>query len=70
MLRRVRETLKPGGRLVLLEYRKEDRTIPIRPEHKMTVDEARVEVEAEGYTLVRVDRRLPRQHVLNFAIRA
>jgi len=70
MLRRVRETLKPGGRLVLLEYRKEDRTIPIRPEHKMTVDEARVEVEAEGYTLVRVDRRLPRQHVLIFAIRA
>jgi ubiquinone/menaquinone biosynthesis C-methylase UbiE len=37
MLRHLREALKPGGRLVLLEYRKEDPTIPIRPEHKMSV---------------------------------
>ena len=36
MLRHMREALKPGGRLVLLEYRKEDPSIPIRPEHKMT----------------------------------
>ena len=35
MLRRMREALKPGGRLVLLEYRKEDPSIPIRLEHKM-----------------------------------
>jgi len=64
MLRRVSETLKPDGHLVLLEYRKEDPRIPIRPEHKMSVDEARMEIEAEGYTLSRVDHRLPRQHVL------
>ncbi|MGC4085286.1 MAG: methyltransferase [Vicinamibacterales bacterium] len=31
MLRRMRESLKPDGRLVLLEYRKEDPSIPIRP---------------------------------------
>ena len=36
MLRRMRAALKPGGRLVLLEYRKEDPSIPIRLEHKMT----------------------------------
>src|SRR3954451_20159751 len=39
MLRHLREALKPGGRLVLLEYRKEDPTVPIKPEHKMRVAE-------------------------------
>ena len=68
MLRRLREALKPGGRLVLLEYRKEDPAIPIRPEHKMTVAEARMEVEAEGFTLSRVDESLPRQHILIFNV--
>jgi ubiquinone/menaquinone biosynthesis C-methylase UbiE len=66
MLRHMRDALKPGGRLVLLEYRKEDPAIPIRPEHKMSVAEAKLEVEAEGYTLTRVDEVLPRQHILIF----
>jgi ubiquinone/menaquinone biosynthesis C-methylase UbiE len=66
MLRHIREALKPGGRLVLLEYRKEDPTIPIRLEHKMSVREAKLEVEAEGYALSMVDESLPRQHVLVF----
>jgi ubiquinone/menaquinone biosynthesis C-methylase UbiE len=66
MLRRMRESLKPGGRLVLLEYRKEDPSIPIRPDHKMSVAEAKMEVEAEGFTLASVDERLPRQHILAF----
>ena len=67
MLRRLRESLKPGGRLVLLEYRKEDRTVPIKPDHKMSVAEAKMEVEAEGFTLAKVDEALPRQHILIFA---
>ena len=66
MLRHIREAIKPGGRLVLLEYKKEDPSIPIRPEHKMTVAEAKMEVEAEGFKLTRVDNGLPRQHVLIF----
>ena len=66
MLRHLRESLKPGGRLVLLEYRKEDPTVPIKPEHKMSVADAKMEVEAEGYTLSRVDEALPRQHILIF----
>ena len=66
MLRHMRAALKPGGRLVLLEYRKEDPTIPIRLEHKMTVAEAKLEVEAEGFTLTKVDESLPRQHILIF----
>jgi hypothetical protein len=66
MLQRMREALKPGGRLVLLEYRKEDPSIPIRLEHKMTVAEAKMEIEAEGFQLARVDPVLPRQHILIF----
>jgi SAM-dependent methyltransferase len=69
MLRHLREALKPGGRLVLLEYRKEDPTVPIKPEHKMSVAEAKMEVEAEGFTLVKVDEALPRQHILIFTVR-
>lgn len=69
MLRRLREALKPGGRLVLVEYRKEDPSIPIRPEHKMSVAEAKMEVEAEGFTLAKVDETLPRQHILIFTVK-
>lgn len=69
MLRRIREALKTGGRLVLLEYKKEDPSIPIRPEHKMSVSEAKQEVEAEGFKMSRIDDGLPRQHVLIFTKR-
>jgi SAM-dependent methyltransferase len=69
MLRAIRAALKPGGRVVLLEYRKEDPEVPIRLEHKMSVAEAKMELEAEGFTLDRVDNRLPRQHILIFSIR-
>ena len=69
MLRGLRQALKPGGRLVLLEYRKEDPSIPIRLEHKMTVAEAKMEVEAEGFTLSKVDEALPRQHILIFVVK-
>jgi SAM-dependent methyltransferase len=69
MLQHLREALRPGGRLVLLEYRKEDPTIPIKPEHKMSVAEAKLEVEAEGFTLSKVDEALPRQHILIFTVK-
>ena len=64
MLRGIRASLKPDGRLVLLEYRKEDPKIPIREEHKMTVAEVRTELEAEGFHLAQVIETLPRQHIL------
>ena len=68
MLQQLKRALKPSGRLVLLEYRKEDPSIPIREEHKMTVAEAKTEVEAEGYRLTSVIETLPRQHILIFAL--
>jgi ubiquinone/menaquinone biosynthesis C-methylase UbiE len=66
MLRHIKASLKSGGRLVLLEYRKEDPNIPIRPEHKMSVAEAKLEVEAEGFKLTTTNEDLPRQHILIF----
>jgi predicted methyltransferase len=64
MLRDLRETLKPEGRLVLIEYRGEDPAVPIRPEHKMTVAQVKTELEAEGFMLGPVIETLPRQHIL------
>ena len=69
MLRHIRAALKPDGRLVLLEYRKEDPDVPIRPEHKMSVAEAKLEVEAEGFKLATTNEDLPRQHILIFTKR-
>ena len=64
MVRKIRESLKPDGRLVLLEYRKEDPKIPIRPEHKMSVAEVKAELEPEGFILQPLIETLPRQHIL------
>jgi ubiquinone/menaquinone biosynthesis C-methylase UbiE len=68
MLQKLRTALKPGGRLALLEYRKEDPAIPIKFEHKMSIQEARAELEAEGFKLSKVDESLPRQHILIFTV--
>jgi ubiquinone/menaquinone biosynthesis C-methylase UbiE len=66
MLRHMRESLKDGGRLVLLEYRAEDPKVPIRPEHKMTVKQVRAEVEPEGYRFEESIEALPQQHIIVF----
>jgi ubiquinone/menaquinone biosynthesis C-methylase UbiE len=66
MLDRIRDSLKPNGRLVLLEYRKEDPSIPIRPEHKMSVQEVKAEVTPEGYRFEKVVDTLPWQHIIFF----
>ncbi|HEY7335411.1 MAG TPA: class I SAM-dependent methyltransferase [Bryobacteraceae bacterium] len=64
MLHGIRDSLKADGRLVLLEYRGEDPSIPILPEHKMTVAQVKTELEAEGFRLGPVIETLPRQHIL------
>ena len=58
--------LKPGGRLVLLEYRAEDPDVPILPEHKMTKAMVKLEIEHEGFKQQRVYDDLPRQHLIVF----
>lgn len=66
MLRKIRDSMKPGARLVLLEFRKEDPAVPIREEHKMSVAEVRAELEPEGFRFERVLNDLPWQHILMF----
>jgi len=63
-VRTLRASFKPGGRLVLVEYRKEDPTIPILEAHKMSVAMVRQELEADGYVLDRVIDVLPWQHII------
>jgi ubiquinone/menaquinone biosynthesis C-methylase UbiE len=63
-LQRLKETFKPGGRLVLLEFRKEDPKVPILEVHKMSVAEVKQEMEAEGFVLDRVIDVLPWQHII------
>jgi ubiquinone/menaquinone biosynthesis C-methylase UbiE len=66
VLEHIRTALKPDGRLVLVEYKGEDPTIPILRSHKMTVVQAKTEVEPEGFVLTTANSSLPRQHVLIF----
>jgi ubiquinone/menaquinone biosynthesis C-methylase UbiE len=65
-LQSLKRAFKPDGRLVLIEFRQEDASVPIRKEHKMSVREARMELEAEGYRFERVIDVLPWQHILVF----
>ena len=58
--------LRPGGLVVLVEYRGEDPAVPIKPLHKMTEAQARREMEAIGFEFVENQGYLPRQHVLVF----
>jgi predicted methyltransferase len=66
MLRSIRRALKTDGQLVLVEYRKEDPSIPIASTHRMSVADVRTEVEAEGFTYDRLIPGLPRQHIIVF----
>ena len=66
MLDRIRESLAPGGRLVLAEFRGEDPAVPIKPLHKMTQAQVRAELEPVGFRLEREFDRLPWQHLLFF----
>jgi precorrin-6B methylase 2 len=68
MLQRIREALKPDGRLVLLEYRAEDPNVPILPDHKMTKAQVKLEIEHEGFRQSRVHDDLPWQHLFVFTI--
>ncbi len=70
MVREISKALKPGGRVVFVEYRKEDPNVPIKLVHKMT-ESCRSNREAgqPEFGLHWLRRRLsvlPRQHVIVF----
>lgn len=66
MVAGLKRALKTDGRLVLFEFRKEDPKVPIREEHKMSVAEAKAELEADGMVLDKVLEDLPWQHMMFF----
>jgi ubiquinone/menaquinone biosynthesis C-methylase UbiE len=66
MMRNIVRSLRPGGRVVLVEYRAEDPDVPIKPLHKMSERQARMEMEAVGLVWVGTSFALPWQHLMVF----
>jgi ubiquinone/menaquinone biosynthesis C-methylase UbiE len=64
MLNAMRKSLKPNGRIALVEFRGEDPQVPIKPEHKMTKKQILKEYEANSMKLVNQYDRLPWQHLM------
>ena len=62
----LKASLRPEGRIVLIEYRAEDPTVPIIPVHKMTAAQVILEMEAIGMEFVENGDFLPQQHFLVF----
>jgi SAM-dependent methyltransferase len=60
------DALRPGGQLILIEYRAEDPSVPIKPLHKMSEEQAIAEMRAVGLRHVRTEDFLPQQHFLVF----
>jgi SAM-dependent methyltransferase len=63
-VRKLKDALKPDGRLVLIEFRLEDPRVPIREEHKMSVSQVRQELGGDGFQIERVIDVLPWQHII------
>ena len=68
MKQEMSKSLKPGGRIAWVEYRKEDRTVPIKLVHKMSEAQVKREASQEGLGLKFVETIdvLPRQHIVIF----
>lgn len=62
----IKRSLKPTGRLVIVEYRKGQPGVPIHPLHKMSVAEVRSEVEPAGFDFAELLEFLPSQHIVIF----
>jgi precorrin-6B methylase 2 len=66
VMTKVRESLKHGGRVVFVEYRKEDPAVRIKEAHKMSVKQLEREMSAVGLVRVRTVETLPLQHIVVF----
>jgi ubiquinone/menaquinone biosynthesis C-methylase UbiE len=66
-LARMREALKPRGRVALVEYRLEGLTaLHVREEHRMSTKQVLAEWEPAGFRLVKLHEFLPVQHFFVF----
>jgi SAM-dependent methyltransferase len=66
MMESIVRSLRPGGRIVLIEYRGEDADVPIKRVHKMTQAQARKEMAAVGLVWKETRNFLPQQHFMIF----
>jgi len=68
MSREIANAMKPGGRVVLVEYRMEDPSVPIKLVHKMTEEQAKKEMEQSEFKLKwkQTIGVLPWQHIIIF----
>lgn len=66
VLDHIRRALRPGGEVVLVEFRSEDRAVPIKVRHKMSKAQVLREMAAGGFELSRETDDLPWQHVMAF----
>jgi FkbM family methyltransferase len=62
----MRAALKRGGKLVLVEFRSEDSTVPIKTIHKMSEAQAIKELKAAGFAFDKNIDNLPWQHCMVF----
>ncbi len=67
MLKAIRKSLSPKGRIALVEFRGEDPNVPIKPEHKMTKKQILKEFPANGFKLESQFDDLPWQHLMFFS---
>ncbi len=66
MLRKMRESLSENGVIALVEFRSEDKKVPIKEDHKMSKAQIEKELTANGFKLVRSYDKLPWQHLMFF----
>ena len=66
VLRRIRSALREGGAVVLVEFRTEDKSVPIKPDHKMPKAQMIAEMAANGFRLRAETDELPWQHAMAF----
>lgn len=66
MMQGIISALRPGGRVILAEYRAENPLVMIKPLHKMSQVQVRRELEELGLIWQRTDNRLPQQHLFFF----
>ncbi|MCR9247654.1 MAG: class I SAM-dependent methyltransferase [bacterium] len=66
VMRHVRRALRPGGRVVLVEFRAEDPEVPIKPEHMMSKAQVIREMASHGFEFVGETDALPWQHAMAF----
>ena len=66
MMEGIVKALKPGGQVLLAEYRAENPLVLIKKHHKMSQKQVKIELKGVGLSWKKTDDRLPQQHLMFF----